>query len=97
MLACPFPPGSPTSIRSQEYLREYTDILSRLDGSERLNTLSLQSWVDTDRQRSQELTNSATNFGQDSPDRVQFPSFHAQQDETEWIVQQSGSSSGGLS
>lgn len=72
MLACPFPPENPASIRAQEYLREYTEILSRLDGSERLNTLSLQSWVDTDRQWGQSAAVPASNFGQQSPNEVGF-------------------------
>lgn len=49
LLACPFEPHEEPARRASEYLREFTNILSRLDGSEVLNTLSLQSWVDTDR------------------------------------------------
>lgn len=73
MLACPFPPESPASIRAQQYLREYTEILSRLDGSERLNTLSLQSWVDTDRQYGDNTAKSPANLVQGLPDGIQFP------------------------
>lgn len=49
LLACPFEPHEEVSRRAQEYLKEFTNKLSRLDGSETMNTLSLQSWVDTDR------------------------------------------------
>ena len=72
MLTCPFPPENQALIRAQEYLREYTDILSRLDGSERLNTLSLQSWVDTDRQRGQATAMSLGALAQSPTNGVGF-------------------------
>ncbi|KAH7371454.1 hypothetical protein BKA64DRAFT_327038 [Cadophora sp. MPI-SDFR-AT-0126] len=49
LLACPFDSQHDVARRALGYLREFTDILSRLDGSETINTLSLQSWVDTGR------------------------------------------------
>ncbi|PVH81573.1 hypothetical protein DL98DRAFT_170393 [Cadophora sp. DSE1049] len=49
LLACPFDSQHEVARRAFGYLREFTDILSRLDGSETINTLSLQSWVDTGR------------------------------------------------
>ncbi|KAL3426769.1 quinate utilization pathway activator [Phlyctema vagabunda] len=49
LLGCPFDSQGDVSKRATEYLLEFTNILSRLDGSEKMNTLSLQSWVDTDR------------------------------------------------
>ncbi|KAH9209409.1 beta-glucosidase [Leptodontidium sp. 2 PMI_412] len=49
LLACPFDSQHEVAKRAFGYLREFTDILSRLDGSETINTLSLQSWVDTGR------------------------------------------------
>jgi hypothetical protein len=51
LLTCPFEPHEAASKRASEYVREYTDILSRLDGSETVSTVSLRSWVDTDRVR----------------------------------------------
>lgn len=49
LLACPFEPHEPASQRAAVYVREFTEILSRLDASETMNTTNLQSWVDTDR------------------------------------------------
>lgn len=49
LLACPFPVDDPISERVREYVRQSTEILSRLDRSESLNTMHLQTWVDTDR------------------------------------------------
>ncbi|KAL2063233.1 hypothetical protein VTL71DRAFT_5038 [Oculimacula yallundae] len=49
LLACPFDSQHEVARRAFGYVREFTDILSRLDGSETINTLSLQSWVDTGR------------------------------------------------
>ncbi|KKY27971.1 putative quinate utilization pathway activator [Phaeomoniella chlamydospora] len=49
LLTCPFEAHEPASIRAAEYVTEFTEILSRLDTSEKVNTTSLQSWVDTDR------------------------------------------------
>lgn len=49
MLACPYGEEDMASKRAAEYIRELTTILSRLDRSERINTINLQSWVDTDR------------------------------------------------
>ena len=50
LLACPYPSDSDTGQRASQYLRDLTDKLSRLDRSEALNSLSLQSWVDTERE-----------------------------------------------
>jgi len=49
LLACPFDANEEIAIRAHKYLLEYTNKLSRLDKSETMNTMSLQSWVDTDR------------------------------------------------
>ncbi|KAJ6007444.1 beta-glucosidase [Penicillium herquei] len=49
LLACPFGPDDPISKRVREYVGQSTEILSRLDQSESLNTMHLQTWVDTDR------------------------------------------------
>ncbi|KAJ5716580.1 hypothetical protein N7493_008491 [Penicillium malachiteum] len=49
LLACPFGPDDPISKRVTEYIGQSTEILSRLDQSESLNTMHLQTWVDTDR------------------------------------------------
>lgn len=49
LLSCPLHPEDPISKRVAEYVRQSTDILSRLDSSEGINTMHLQTWVDTDR------------------------------------------------
>jgi hypothetical protein len=49
LLACPFHPDDPISKQAAEYVQLSTDVLSRLDNSESMNTLHLQTWVDTDR------------------------------------------------
>ncbi|KAE8153373.1 beta-glucosidase [Aspergillus avenaceus] len=49
LLTCPFLPNEPEAKRAADYVQHATDILSRLDQSECVNTLHLQSWVDTDR------------------------------------------------
>lgn len=49
LLACPFHPDDPISKQAAEYVQLSTDILSRLDSSESMNTMHLQTWVDTDR------------------------------------------------
>ncbi|KGO43055.1 Transcription factor, fungi [Penicillium expansum] len=49
LLACPFHPDDPISKQAAEYVQLSTDILSRLDSSEGMNTMHLQTWVDTDR------------------------------------------------
>ncbi|RAK79312.1 Zn(II)2Cys6 transcription factor [Aspergillus fijiensis CBS 313.89] len=51
MLNCPFQAGEPEAERAAEYIRLATEILSRLDTSESVNTMNLQAWVDTDRIR----------------------------------------------
>jgi hypothetical protein len=51
LLTCPFESYEEASKRASEYLRDFTNKLSRLDASETMNTLSLQSWVDTDRRK----------------------------------------------
>ncbi|KAF7521866.1 hypothetical protein PCG10_007810 [Penicillium crustosum] len=49
LLACPFHPDDPISKQAAEYVQLSTEILSRLDSSESMNTMHLQTWVDTDR------------------------------------------------
>lgn len=49
LFTCPFEPHTEPGKRAAEYLREFANKLSSLDGSEMPNTMSLQSWVDTDR------------------------------------------------
>lgn len=51
LLSCPFEPHEPASLRAAEFVREFTQILSRLDASESVATTNLQTWVDTDRER----------------------------------------------
>lgn len=53
ILACPFHPQEPEAKRAAEYVQDATSWLSRLDRSESINALHLQSWVDTDRVRSE--------------------------------------------
>lgn len=50
LLNCPFGPGTPPARRAAEYMRDFTSALSRLDRSETVNTNSLRSWVDADRE-----------------------------------------------
>ncbi|KAI3009314.1 transcriptional regulator family: Fungal Specific TF [Aspergillus niger] len=52
LLVCPFHPAGPEAERATEYLRQSTDILSRLDSSEGMVTMHLQTWIDTDRIKS---------------------------------------------
>ncbi|PYH29225.1 beta-glucosidase [Aspergillus neoniger CBS 115656] len=49
LLVCPFHPAGPEAERATEYLRQSTDILSRIDSSESMVTMHLQTWIDTDR------------------------------------------------
>ena len=49
LLNCPFEPQEEPARRATVYLRDFSAVLSKLDGSEMMTTLSLQSWVDTDR------------------------------------------------
>ncbi|KAJ5390617.1 uncharacterized protein N7496_001685 [Penicillium cataractarum] len=49
LLACPFHPEDPIAKRVAEYVQRSTDILSRLDSSEGMNAMHLQTWIDTDR------------------------------------------------
>lgn len=54
LLACPFADTGRAedvgpATRAKEYLRAFTDKLRELDKSETINCLSLQTWVDTDR------------------------------------------------
>jgi hypothetical protein len=49
LLACPFHPEDPIAKRVAEYVQRSTDILSRLDSSEVMNAMHLQTWIDTDR------------------------------------------------
>lgn len=51
LLSCPFEPHEPASLRAAEFVREFTQIMSRLDTSEAVATTNLQTWVDTDRER----------------------------------------------
>ncbi|POR35637.1 Uncharacterized protein TPAR_04157, partial [Tolypocladium paradoxum] len=50
LLNCPFEPHERPARRAMEYIRDFTKALSRLDQSEIINTSSLRSWVDMDRQ-----------------------------------------------
>ncbi|KAF2036549.1 hypothetical protein EK21DRAFT_51418 [Setomelanomma holmii] len=49
LLACPYPVPDPAARRAQGYVRDFTEIMARLDASETVNTANLQSWVDTGR------------------------------------------------
>lgn len=51
LLSCPFEPHEPASLRAAEFVREFTQILSRLDSSEVIATTNLKTWVDTDREQ----------------------------------------------
>lgn len=48
-LACPFGEDEPEARRAAEYIQQFTSILSRLDRSESVNSIHLQTWADTDR------------------------------------------------
>lgn len=50
LLACPFDATNPTAKRAQGFVREFTDIMARLDSSELVHTANLQSWIDVGRQ-----------------------------------------------
>lgn len=55
LLACPFTEADQTidavgsATRAKEYLGDFTEKLRQLDKSETINSISLQTWVDTDR------------------------------------------------
>lgn len=51
LLNCPFEASEPPARRATEYMHDLTRALSRIDRSERMNTSSLRSWVDTDREK----------------------------------------------
>ena len=51
LLNCPYEPHELASLRAAEFVREFTQILSRLDSSELIATTNLKTWVDTDRER----------------------------------------------
>lgn len=50
LLNCPFEAHTRPALRAVEYMRDFTRALSRLDRSEIVNTNSLRSWVDVDRE-----------------------------------------------
>ncbi|KAF3806636.1 hypothetical protein GCG54_00004268 [Colletotrichum gloeosporioides] len=50
LLNCPFEAHERPARRAAEYMRDFTRALSRLDRSEFVNTNSLKSWVDVDRE-----------------------------------------------
>ncbi|WYZ34576.1 hypothetical protein EsH8_I_000852 [Colletotrichum jinshuiense] len=50
LLNCPFEAHERPAIRAVEYMRDFTRALCRLDRSEIVNTNSLKSWVDVDRE-----------------------------------------------
>ncbi|KAL1857546.1 hypothetical protein Daus18300_010304 [Diaporthe australafricana] len=50
LLNCPFEAHTRPARRATEYMRDFTRALSRLDRSEIVNTNSLRSWVDVDRE-----------------------------------------------
>ncbi|KAF9879159.1 hypothetical protein CkaCkLH20_03392 [Colletotrichum karsti] len=50
LLNCPFDAHERPARRAAEYMRDFTRALSRLDRSEIVNTNSLKSWVDVDRE-----------------------------------------------
>lgn len=49
LLSCPLHPDDPISKQVADYVQQSTNILSRLDSSEGINTMHLPTWVDTDR------------------------------------------------
>ncbi|KAM5522692.1 glycosyl hydrolase family 3 N terminal domain-containing protein [Fusarium oxysporum f. sp. phaseoli] len=51
LLSCPYDPSEERTRRATEYLREFARLLSILDVSEQVNLLSLQSWIDTSRDK----------------------------------------------
>lgn len=50
LLNCPFEAHTRPAHRANEYMRDFTRALSRLDRSEIVNANSLRSWVDVDRE-----------------------------------------------
>ncbi|KAH7146315.1 beta-glucosidase [Dactylonectria macrodidyma] len=50
LLNCPYEAHERPARRAAEYMRDFTRALSRLDRSEIVNTSSLKSWVDVDRE-----------------------------------------------
>ncbi|KAK1639268.1 hypothetical protein BDP81DRAFT_448091 [Colletotrichum phormii] len=50
LLNCPFETHERPARRAVEYMRDFTRALSRLDRSEIVNTNSLKSWIDIDRE-----------------------------------------------
>ncbi|KAK1473533.1 hypothetical protein CABS01_04195 [Colletotrichum abscissum] len=50
LLNCPFEAHERPARRAVEYMRDFTRALSRLDRSEIVNTNSLKSWIDIDRE-----------------------------------------------
>ncbi|OHE96942.1 hypothetical protein CORC01_07727, partial [Colletotrichum orchidophilum] len=50
LLNCPFEAHERPARRAVEYMRDFTRALSRLDRSETVNTNSLKSWIDIDRE-----------------------------------------------
>lgn len=59
LLSCPFDTNAPAARRAAQYIKSFTDILSRLDTSERIQTANLQSWIDTDRSGRRQIGNNA--------------------------------------
>jgi hypothetical protein len=51
LLSCPFDPAEGRTRRATEYLREFSGLLSMFDASEQVSLLSLQSWIDTSRDK----------------------------------------------
>ncbi|KAK2125352.1 hypothetical protein NOF04DRAFT_1373002 [Fusarium oxysporum II5] len=51
LLSCPYDPSEERTRRATEYLREFARLLSIFDASEQVNLLSLQSWIDTSRDK----------------------------------------------
>jgi hypothetical protein len=56
LLACPEDVDEQRAGRLREYLSEFSKLLSILDVSEMMNTLSLQSWIDTSRSKAEDPT-----------------------------------------
>ncbi|KAK7420512.1 hypothetical protein QQX98_002710 [Neonectria punicea] len=51
LLNCPYEAHERPARRAAEYMQDFTRALSRLDRSEIVNTNSLKSWIDVDRER----------------------------------------------
>lgn len=51
LLNCPYEAHERPARRAAEYMQDFARALSRLDRSEIVNTSSLRSWVDTDREK----------------------------------------------